>query len=137
MITTSPLYTRAAWVIHIVLAFALVWELLTLDPVGVLSIALFIILSFAYLLREEKLPNVFDALVALSALMNAFGFVFDLFDLFDGQVLYDEVAHTVTIFSLSLAFFYLFYGNVVPASGRSPRRRRSSRSVLPSDRCGR
>ena len=134
MITTSPLYTRAAWVIRIVLAFALVWELLTLDPVGVLSMALFIILSFAYLLREEKLPNVFDALVALSALMNAFGFVFDLFD---GPVLYDEVAHTVTIFSLSLAFFYLFYGNVVPASGHSPRRRRSSRSVLPSDRCGR
>jgi hypothetical protein len=134
MITTSPLYTRAAWVIRIVLAFALVWELLTLDPVGVLSMALFIILSFAYLLREEKLPNVFDALVVLSALMNAFGFVFDLFD---GPVLYDEVAHTVTIFSLSLAYFYLFYGNVVPASGRSPRRRRSSRSVLPSDRCGR
>ena len=134
MITTSPLYTRAAWVIRIVLAFALVWELLTLDPVGVLSMALFIILSFAYLLREEKLPNVFDALVVLSALMNAFGFVFDLFD---GPVLYDEVAHTVTIFSLGLAFFYLFYGNVVPASGRSPRRRRSSRSVLPSDRCGR
>jgi hypothetical protein len=92
MITTSPLYTRAAWVIRIVLAFALVWGLLTLDPVGVLSMALFIILSFAYLLREEKLPNVFDALVALSALMNAFGFVFDLFD---GPVLYDEVAHTV------------------------------------------
>ena len=134
MITTSPLYTRAAWVIRIVLAFALVWGLLTLDPVGVLSMALFIILSFAYLLREEKLPNVFDALVVLSALMNAFGFVFDLFD---GPVLYDEVAHTVTIFSLSLAYFYPFYGNVVPASGRSPRRRRSSRSVLPSDRCGR
>jgi hypothetical protein len=111
MITTSPLYTRAAWVIRIVLALALVWEFLTLDPVGVLSMGLFIILSFAYLLREEKLPNVFDALVALSALMNTFGFVFDLFD---GPVLYDEVAHTVTIFSLSLAFFYLFYGNVVP-----------------------
>jgi hypothetical protein len=93
------------------LALALVWELLTLDPVGVLSMALFIVLSFAYLLREEKLPNLFDALVALSALLNAFGFVFDLFD---GPVLYDEVAHTVTIFSLSLAFFYLFYGNVVP-----------------------
>lgn len=37
-----------------------------MDPVGVLSMALFIVLSFAYLLRDDKLPNVFDALVALA-----------------------------------------------------------------------
>lgn len=60
----SPLYERAAWAIRAVLALALVWELLTLDPVGVLSMAFFIALSFAYLLREEKLPNAFDALIA-------------------------------------------------------------------------
>lgn len=111
----SPLYPKAAWAIRAVLAVALAWELLTLDPVGVLSMAFFIALSFAYLLREEKLPNAFDALVALSALLNAFGFVFDLFD---GPVLYDEVAHTVTIFSLTLAFFFLFYRDAVP-SGRA------------------
>ena len=101
----SPLYQRAAWAIRAVLALALVWELLTLDPVGVLSMAFFIALSFAYLLRDEQLPNVFDALVAFSALLNAFGFVFDLFD---GPVLYDEVARTVTIFALTLAYFFLF-----------------------------
>jgi hypothetical protein len=39
-------------------ALALAWELLTLDPVGVLSLAFFIALSFAYL-RAEKLPNAF------------------------------------------------------------------------------
>lgn len=108
---SGPLYRRAAWAIRAVLAVALVWELLTLDPVGVLSMAFFIALSFAYLLRDEKLPNVFDALVALSALLNAFGFVFDLFD---GPVLYDEVAHAVTIFALTLAFFFLFYRGAVP-----------------------
>ncbi|HEV2094521.1 MAG TPA: hypothetical protein VGR18_15280 [Rubrobacter sp.] len=107
----SPLYEKAAWAIRAVLALALVWELLTLDPVGVLSMAFFIALSFAYLLRDEKLPNVFDTLVALSALLNAFGFVFDLFD---GPVLYDEVAHTFTIFALTLAFFFLFYRGLVP-----------------------
>jgi hypothetical protein len=111
----SPLYEKAAWALRAVLALALVWELLTLDPVGVLSMAFFIVLSFAYLLRDEKLPNVFDALVALSSLLNAFGFVFDLFD---GPVLYDEVAHTVTIFSLTLAFFFLVYRGAVP-SGRA------------------
>ncbi len=107
----SPLYEKAAWAIRAVLAVALVWELLTLDPVGALSMAFFIALSFAYLLRDEKLPNVFDALVALSALLNAFGFVFDLFD---GPVLYDEAAHTLTIFALTLAFFFLFYRGAVP-----------------------
>ncbi len=107
----SPVHRRVAWAIRIGLALAFAWELLALDPVGVLSMAFFIVLSFAYLLREEKLPNVLDALVALSALLNALGFVFGLFD---WPVLYDEVAHTVTIFSLSLAFFYLFYENVVP-----------------------
>ena len=111
----SPSYQRAPWAIRAVLALALAWELLTLDPVGVLSMALFIVLSFAYLLRDDKLPNVFDALVALSALLNAFGFVFNLFD---GPVLYDEVAHTVTIFSLTLASFFLVYRDAVP-SGRA------------------
>lgn len=109
----SPSYRSPAWVIRAVLALALAWELLALDPVGVLSVAFFIVLSFAYLLRDEKLPNVFDALVAVSALLNAFGFVFDLFD---GPVLYDEVAHTVTIFSLTLASFFLVYRDAVPTA---------------------
>lgn len=87
------------------------WELIAWDPVGALSIALFIALSFVYLLREDGLPNLFDLLVALSALLNAFGFVFDLYR---GIPLYDEVAHAVTVFSLTLASFYLFYRDAVP-----------------------
>ena len=43
-------------------------------------------LSFAYLLRDERLPN---ALVALSALLIAFGFAFDLFE---RLVLWDKLA---------------------------------------------
>jgi hypothetical protein len=35
-------YERAAWAIRAVLALALAWVLLTLDPVGVLSMAFFI-----------------------------------------------------------------------------------------------
>ena len=34
----SPLYEKAAWAIRVVLALALVWELLTLDPVGALAV---------------------------------------------------------------------------------------------------
>lgn len=108
----SPLYPRFAFAARIVLSLALVWELIAWDPVGALSIALFIALSFVYLLREERLPNVFDALVALSALLNAFGFVFDIYR---GIPLYDEFAHAVTVFSLSLASFYLFYRDAIPS----------------------
>jgi VanZ family protein len=108
----SPLYPRLALGARVLLGLALVWELITWDPVGALSTALFIALSFVYLLREQRLPNLFDLLVALSALLNAFGFVFDLYR---GIPLYDEVAHAVTVFSLSLASFYLFYRDAIPS----------------------
>jgi hypothetical protein len=98
---------------RLVVRDALVWELFSGDVVGALSIALFLGLSFAYLLREERLPSVFDMLVALSALLNAFGFVFGLYR---SVTLYDEVAHTITIFSLTLAFFFLFYRDAVPSA---------------------
>ena len=106
-------YTRFAWATRVFLGLALVWELIDADVIGALSIALFIALSFAYLLRNERLPNLFDMLVALSALLNAFGFVFDLYR---SVPLYDEVAHAITIFSLTLAFFFVFYRDAVPTA---------------------
>jgi len=111
----SPAYRRAAVAARVLLGLALVWELISGDPVGALSIGLFIGLSFVYLLREERLPNLFDMLVALSALLNAFGFVFDLYR---AVPLYDEVAHAVTVFSLTLASFYLFYRDAIPPAQR-------------------
>jgi VanZ family protein len=79
--------------------------------VGVLAMALFLALSFAYLLRSDRLPNVFDGLAALAALLDAMGFVFDYYQ---RVPLYDEVAHAITIFSFTLAFFYLVYREEVP-----------------------
>jgi hypothetical protein len=104
-------YLWGARTIRIVLGVAVVEQLVAGDAVGALSLVLFFGLSFAYLLREDRLPNLFDLLFAFSALLNAFGFVFDLYR---GVVLYDEVAHAVTIFSLTLAFFFLFYRDAVP-----------------------
>lgn len=109
-------YSRFAWTTRVLLGLALVWELIASDVIGVLSIALFIALSFAYLLREERLPNIFDMLVALSALLNAFGFVFDLYR---SVPLYDEVAHAVTIFSLRLLSSSCSIGTPCPAHERS------------------
>lgn len=104
-------YLWGARAIRILLAVAIVEQLVVGDAVGVLSLVLFFALSFAYLLREDRLPNLFDLLFALSALLNAFGFVFGLYR---EVMLYDEVAHAVTIFSLTLAFFFLFYRDAVP-----------------------
>lgn len=95
-----------AWGIRLMLVGALVNQVVEADAVGALATGLFIVLSFGYLLREDRLPNVFDLFVALAALLNASGFVFDFYR---RVPLFDEVAHAVTVFALSLAFFELVY----------------------------
>ena len=45
------------------------------------------------------------------ALAGALGYAFDLF----GEIVpYDELTHAFTTFSVSLAFYFLFYGGAVP-----------------------
>lgn len=50
-------------------------------------------------------------LFALAALAGSLGYVFDLFSKI---VPYDELTHAFTTFSVSLAFYFLFYGGTVP-----------------------
>lgn len=104
-------YSIAAWLVRAVLVAALLHQAVAGDWVGVLSMTLFLALSFAYLLRSEHLPNAFDVLVALSALLNALGFVLDYYQRLR---LYDEAAHAVTVFAVTLAFFYLVYRDEAP-----------------------
>ncbi len=104
-------YVVVAWLLRAVLLAALVDQVLGGDWVGAVAMALFLALSFAYLLRDDRLPNVFDGLAALAALLNAMGFVFHYYRRIP---LYDEVAHSITIFTFTLAFFYLVYGTEVP-----------------------
>lgn len=105
-------YTAMAWALRAVLVLAFGQQALTGDWVGALAMALFLVLSFGYLLREEQLPNVFDGLTALAALLNAAGFVSDLYQ---RVPLYDEVAHAITIFAVTLAFFCPAYRDEAPA----------------------
>lgn len=84
----SSLYPQLAFAARILMVMALGWSLISGDAVGVLSMILFLVLSSAYLLRKDRLSNVFDLLVALAALLNAFGFVFNLYR---QVVLCDEV----------------------------------------------
>jgi hypothetical protein len=107
----SPLYRPVLLILRVAL-FALLAALLIMgDITAALIVAVFLALSFAHLLRSERRPAVFDVVFALAALAGALGYVFDLF----GEIVpYDELTHAFTTFSVSLAFYFLFYGGAVP-----------------------
>ncbi len=97
--------------LRIALSVALAWLLVRGDLFAALILAVFLGLSFAYLLRHDPQPNAFDVLFALAALLGALGYVFDFF----GELVpYDELTHAFATFSVSLAFYFLFYGGAVP-----------------------
>jgi hypothetical protein len=58
------------------------------DLTAALIIAVFLGLSFAHLLRDDRRPAIFDAFFALAALTGALGYAFDVF----GEIVpYDEL----------------------------------------------
>jgi hypothetical protein len=107
----SPLYRPVLLTLRVALGILLAVLLLMGDITAALIVAVFLALSFAHLLRSERRPAVFDVVFALAALAGALGYVFDLF----GEIVpYDELTHAFTTFSVSLAFYFLFYGGAVP-----------------------
>ena len=106
-----PLYRPVLLALRVALCVLLAALLLLGDVTAALIVAVFLALSFAYLLRNDPRPAVFDVLFALAALAGALGYAFDLF----GEIVpYDELTHAFTTFSVSLAFYFLFYGGAVP-----------------------
>jgi hypothetical protein len=65
--------------------------------------------SMAFVLREDRLPNLFDTLFVIAALVNAAGWVWNLFEL-PGP--YDELVHAYTIFAITLALGWLAYASL-------------------------
>jgi VanZ family protein len=104
-------YERLLLVLRISLGLSLAWLLIRGEASAALIVAVFLALSFAHLLRSDRRPAVFDVLFALAALAGAIGYAFDLFD---EIVPYDELTHAFATFSVSLAFYFLFYGGAVP-----------------------
>ena len=107
----SPSYRPALLALRVALGLAVAWLLVWGDATAAFVVAVFLALSFAYLLRDDPRPHLFDVLFALAALLGAVGYVFGLFD---GGVPYDKPVHAFTTFSVSLAFFFLFYRGAVP-----------------------
>ena len=107
----SPLYRPVLLILRIVLCVLLAALVVRGDLTAALIVAVFLVLSFAHLLRTDRRPAVFDVLFALAALAGALGYTLDLF----GEIVpYDELTHAFTTFSVSLAFYFLFYGGAVP-----------------------
>ena len=107
----SPLYRPVLLALRVALCVLLAALVVLGDLTAALIVAVFLALSFAHLLRGNRCPAVFDVLFALAALAGALGYAFDLF----GEIVpYDELTHAFTTFSVSLAFYFLFYGGAVP-----------------------
>ena len=107
----SPLYRPILLALRLALGVLLAALLVSGATTAALIVAVFLALSFAHLLRSDRRPAVFDVFFALAALAGALGYAFGLFDKI---VPYDELTHAFTTFSVSLAFYFVFYGGAVP-----------------------
>lgn len=75
-----------------------------------IALGVFLLASFAFVALENHLPTLFDMLFVLAALLNAGGWVWDLFY---QPGLYDEITHAFTIFAITLALSFLAYGSLL------------------------
>ncbi|MBD6614347.1 hypothetical protein FNW02_00250 [Komarekiella sp. 'clone 1'] len=75
-----------------------------------LGLAFFLIASFVFVVRDDKLPTLFDFLFVLAALLNATGWVWNLFGM-PGP--YDEIVHAYTTFAITLALSFLVYSSML------------------------
>ena len=97
-------------------------------------VVVFLSLSFAYLLRDERRPILFDLVFALAALLAAIGYTSGFIE---SVTYYDKVTHTFMTFSVSLASSSCSMQAPFPGGGRSHWLPQSSRWALPSARSGR
>lgn len=100
-------YRVAAWVGQFFLAVALVLTVIQGNIQGAITLACFLLGSFAFVILDRQLPKLFDFLFVVAALLNAGGWVWGLFYL-PGP--YDEITHAFTTFSVTLALSFLTYG---------------------------
>lgn len=103
-------YRYAAWVGQFFLTLAVVIEAAGGNWQGALALAGFLVASFAFVVIDLQLPTLFDFLFVVAALLNAGGWVWDLFYL-PGP--YDEITHAFTTFSITLALSFLVYASMM------------------------
>jgi hypothetical protein len=99
-------YRQAAWVGQGLLGLAVAVVTAQGQWQNALTLALFLGASLIFVVKDDRLPPLFDVLFVVAALLNAAGWVWGLFN---APGPYDEIVHTYTIFALTLAFSFLVY----------------------------
>ncbi|MEA5550041.1 hypothetical protein VB713_03435 [Anabaena cylindrica UHCC 0172] len=102
-------YRVIAWVGQAVLAIFVLAAAVQGKWFNALSLSFFLIVAFIFVIKDDKLPTLFDFLFVLAALLNATGWVWDLFGK-PGP--YDEIVHAYTTFAITLALSFLVYSSM-------------------------
>ncbi|MBD0301644.1 MAG: hypothetical protein ICV85_05550, partial [Tolypothrix sp. T3-bin4] len=103
-------YRIIAWVGQALLAIFVIFATIQGNWSNALALALFLIASFIFVVRDDKLPTLFDFFFVLAALLNATGWVWGLFGM-PGP--YDEIVHAYTTFAITLALSFLVYSSML------------------------
>lgn len=103
-------YRVIAWVGQALLTILVIAAAVQGKWTNALGLAIFLIVSFVFVIQDDKLPTLFDFLFVLAALLNATGWVWDLFGM-PGP--YDEIVHGYTTFAITLALSFLVYGSML------------------------
>lgn len=103
-------YRVIAWLGQALLTIFVISAAVQGKWVNALGLGIFLIASFIFVIRDDKLPTLFDFLFVLAALLNATGWVWDLFGM-PGP--YDEIVHGYTTFAITLALSFLVYGSML------------------------
>jgi hypothetical protein len=103
-------YRIAAWVGQIVLGVAVLAAVVQGNWVNAAALAGFLIVSLVFVVKDDRLPTLFDFLFVVAALLNAGGWVWRLFYQ-PGP--YDEITHAFTTFAITLALSFLVYRSML------------------------
>ncbi len=99
-----------AWVGQALLTIFVIVAALQGNWLNALALACFLIVSLVFVIKDDRLPTLFDFLFVVAALLNAAGWVWGLFYL-PGP--YDEIVHAYTTFAITLALSFLVYKSML------------------------
>ena len=73
---------------------------------GAVVLSVFLAMAIVVIVRRSRLPTLFEALFVIAALVNAAGYTWNFFETLSW---YDETAHLLTGFAVTLALGFLLY----------------------------
>lgn len=105
----SAAFRVTGWCGVLILLGAVIATMFQGDWQGVLVLCAFLGASVGFLIMREPLPSLFDLLFVVAALLNAAGWVFDLWNRVPWT---DPVTHFYTTFAVTLALGLVVYQSV-------------------------